>query len=176
MKAVAGIGNWKPLTYISQTCTSQIILNVATDSGANPGVVDGVLSTGYVMDPADPEFDDDPGMVEYKRIARAQGLSDAEINNGYTAYGWTMGQLLEATLNQAPSLDRKTVMETAYSLQDLDLPLLRTPIVVNTAGAADPFPIESLYVIKYDSATGRWVEQGEVIDLEGRTSEFIPEG
>jgi len=175
MKAVAGIGTWKPLEYISQTCTSQIILNVATDSGANPSVVDGVLSTGYVMDPADPQFDSVPGMADYKRIAAQQGLSEAEINNGYTAYGWAMGQLLEATLNQAPSLDRKTVMETAYNLQKLELPLLREGIVVTTAGTADPFPIESLYVVKYDSATGQWVEQGELIDLEGKTGQFVPE-
>lgn len=175
MKAVAGIGSWQPLTYISQTCTSQIILNVATDNGANPQVADGVVSTGYVMDPADPQFDTDPGMADYKTVAARYGLSESEIENGYTAYGWAMGQLLEQMLNKTPTLDRRTVMETAYNLQGVDVPLLREGILVNTAGADDPFPIESMYIIKYDSSVGQWVEQGGVIDLEGQTSEFVPE-
>lgn len=176
MKAAAGVGNWKPVTYVSLTCTSQVILNIATDSGANPGVVNGVVSTGYLMDPDDPTFADKPDMQQYKQLAAQQGLSQSEIDNGYTAYGWLMGELLVSTLEKAPALERKAVMETAYTLDKLKLPLLRDGVTISTNGATDPFPVESLYVLKFDSSAHRWVEQGGLIDLEGKTRQFIPGG
>lgn len=173
LKAAAGIENWKPITYLSLTCTSQTILNIASNAGKNPEVVDGLIGTGYLQDPADPTFDDTPGMKEFKTEALNFGVTEKDFENGYVAFGWLAGEMLVKTIEEAGVLNRQAVMEAAYSLNSVELPLLREGISITTSGLDDPFPIESLYVIKYDASGGRWVEQGQLRNFEGRTSDFI---
>lgn len=173
LKAAAAEGDWKPLTYLSLTCTSQIILNIATDGGKNPDVVDGLIATGYIQDPADPAFDDTPGMKEFKTEAVKFGIAEKDFDNGYVAFGWLAGEMLVKTIEQAGTLDRKAVMETAYDLRDVQLPLMRDGIYLSTRGAADPFPIETLYILKYDTNVGQWIAQGEPRSFEAMTGNFI---
>ncbi|MCU0267337.1 MAG: ABC transporter substrate-binding protein [Acidimicrobiales bacterium] len=176
LKAITGAG-WDPITYISATCTSQTILNLAA-----PEDTTDVLSTGYIADPKagceaqlealDPELA--TNMEDFRAQVQANGGSAEDASNGFVAYGWSMGQLLEETLKSAPELTRESVMEAAYNLQDVDLPLLLPGVSANTNGVEDPFVIESLYIIKYSGTC--WETQGEVVDVEGRTKEYIPEG
>ncbi len=173
LKAGAAAGDWKPTTYLSLTCTSQIILNIASDAGKNPQVVEGVIGTGYLQDPADPQFDDSPGMKEFKTEAVNFGIVEKDFQNGYVAFGWLAAEMMVKTMEQAGTLDRKAVMEAAYSLDGVKIPLLRDGISITTAGGSDPFPIESLFVLKYDTSVGQWVQQGELHDFEGRTSEYV---
>ena len=54
-------------------------------------------------------------------------------------------QLLEQTLMQ-DEVTRQSVMEKAYSLDQVELPLLLDGITVTTNGTEDPFPIESMRI------------------------------
>jgi branched-chain amino acid transport system substrate-binding protein len=76
-----------------------------------------------------------------------------------------MGQLLEKTLEQADTIDRQSVMNAAWSLDNIELPLLLPGITVNTEGADDPFPIEQMQLGKYNGTY--WVLEGESFDNEG---------
>ena len=158
--------NWKPVTYISGTCTSKTVVGLA-----NAGAADGVISSIYLKDPADPEWDADPAMQQFQTLGAANGLSAEDLDNGIVGYGWTMGALLVDTLKQSPDLTRQDVMQTAYSLSNLQVGLLLPGATVNTNGAEDPFPIEQMQIGIYNGTF--WDLQGGLVSFEGKTSDYI---
>ncbi len=152
---------WQPTSYISGTCTSKTVVGLA-----NPGANNGVLSSIYLKDPVDPEWANDQAVQQLKQLGPQYGLSDSDLTDGIVSYGWSMGQLMVETLKRSPELTRQSVMETAYSLQNVDLPLLLPGITVNTNGTTDPFPIEQLQIGQYNGQY--WQLQGNVISFEGQ--------
>jgi branched-chain amino acid transport system substrate-binding protein len=165
-KAIKGISGWNPTTYISATCAAKLLVDLAE------GSYDGVLTTQYVQDPADPKYADTEGMKDFKELGKKYGLSDEDLTNGLVTYGWAMGQLLTKTLEQAPELTRKSVMETAYNLDKVDLPVLMPEVYATTNGAEDPFVIETLYLARHDGSN--FVVQGDAVSFEGRTVDYVP--
>lgn len=157
---------WEPTIYLSATCTSPRIMNLA-----QPGAGDGVLSTGYLKDPLDPQWADDEAMTFYKETARQYGPAGIDVDDGLTGYGWTMGHLLVETLKQAPALTRLDVMEAARQLDGLEVGLL-LPDVTITTSPGDPYPIESMRIARYSDAEKRFVLEGDLISFEGESGEF----
>jgi branched-chain amino acid transport system substrate-binding protein len=157
---------WDPTIYISATCTSSTVVGLA-EAGAN----DGVLSSIYLKDPADPQWDDDEAMMEFQELGQQYGISAEDIENGIVGYGWTMGALLVETLRQSPEITRQAVMETAYSLEDVMVGLLLPGISMNTNGAEDPFVIEQMQIGIYNGQF--WDLQGDLTSYEGRTLDFV---
>jgi branched-chain amino acid transport system substrate-binding protein len=157
---------WDPTIYISATCTSSTVVGLA-EAGAN----DGVLSSIYLKDPADPQWDDDEAMMEFQELGQQYGISAEDIENGIVGYGWTMGALLVETLRQSPEITRQAVMETAYSLEDVMVGLLLPGISINTNGADDPFVIEQMQIGIYNGQF--WDLQGDLTSYEGRTLDFV---
>jgi branched-chain amino acid transport system substrate-binding protein len=155
---------WKPTTYISGTCTSSTIVGLAKDAN------NGVLSSIYLKDPADPEWKSDPAMQQFQTLGKQYGLSDSEIQDGIVGYGWTMGALLVDTLKKAPELTRQAVMQAAYSLQNETPGLLLPGISINTSGSKDPYVIEQLQVGQYNGSF--WNLQGPVISFEGKSGDY----
>jgi branched-chain amino acid transport system substrate-binding protein len=165
--AVANQGDWDPLVYISATCTSSTLMSLAP-----AGSGDGVLSSFYLKDPIDPQWEDDPAMQAFREQGGAAGLTDDQLNNGLVGYGWTMGQLLEEVLASSPELTREAVMNTAYHLEGIEVGLLLPGITVNTNGTDDPYPIESLQLGTYNGEF--WDLQDELRSFEGESSGFSP--
>lgn len=156
---------WQPLTYISATCTSSTVVGLAQDANV------GVISSIYLKDPQDPQWDNDEAMQEFQTLGAQYGISAEDLANGIVGYGWTMGELLVETLKSAPELTRQAVMEKAYSLSDLDVGLLLPGITVNTDGTEDPFPIEQMQIGQYNGQF--WDLQGEITSFEGETLSFV---
>jgi branched-chain amino acid transport system substrate-binding protein len=155
---------WTPTTYISATCTSKTVVGLAPEAN------NGVISSLYLKDPADPEWADDTAMQEFLTLGAQYGLTPEDLQNGIVGYGWTMGALMTETFKLAPELTRQSVMETAYSLKDQTPGLLLPGISINTAGSKDPYPIEQMQVAQYNGTV--WQLQGEVISFEGKTTEY----
>ncbi len=155
--------------WLSQTCTSSTVIGLAS-----PGAADGVLSAIYLKDPADPQWDDDPAMVEFQEQGQAHGLSAEQVEDGVVGIGWTFGQLLAETIRNTPELTRENIMQSAYSLDGVEVGLLLPGVSFTTNGAEDPFPIETLQIGQYNGEYFDFV--GEPIDLEGQSAEFTPEG
>jgi branched-chain amino acid transport system substrate-binding protein len=167
--AVANQGDWDPLVYISATCTSGTLMGLAP-----AGSGEGVLSSFYLKDPLDPQWDDDPAMQEFREAGAAAGLTEEQLNNGLVGYGWTMGQLLEYVLANSPELTRESVMNTAYHLEEVPVGLLLDGITVSTNGTDDPYPIESLHLGSYNGEF--WDLQDELRSFEGESQDFSPTG
>jgi len=158
--------NWSPTIYISGTCTSSTIVGLA-----QPGANDGVLSSIYLMDPADPQWDSNAAMQEFQTLGAQHGIAGEDLQNGIVGYGWTMGALFVETLKRAGDITRQSVMETAYTWDALEVGLLLPGITINTSGADDPFPIEQMQIGQYNGQF--WELQGDIVSFEGETSDYI---
>jgi branched-chain amino acid transport system substrate-binding protein len=156
---------WEPLTYISATCTSSTVVGLAQDANV------GVVSSIYLMDPQDPQWDTNEAMQEFQTLGERYGISPDDLSNGIVGYGWTMGELLVETLKSAPELTRQAVMEKAYGLSGLEVGLLLPGIVVNTNGAEDPFPIEQMQIGQYNGQF--WELQGDITSFEGESLQYV---
>ena len=164
LQAIAGQSGWEPLTYISATCASKTLIGVAGPAA------EGALSAIYLKEPLNPEYADDPGIVEFQEAGAANGLSEDDLTNGTVLYGWTAGQLLEQTL-MVDEVTRQSVMEKAYSLDGVELSLLLPGITVTTDGAADPYPIESMRMGQWNGTYFDFV--GELTSYEGKTVDYV---
>lgn len=157
---------WTPIVYVSVTCAVKALIDIG-----KPENFEGTVSASYLKDPADPAFENDAAIKLFKEQGQKYGMSAEDVQNGGALYGWLVGELTVKTLEQAPELTRKSVMETAYSLKGLKSDTLRDGVTINTNGAADPFPIESLYIGTF-KGTG-YKPEGKIIDFEGKTVQFL---
>ena len=91
---------WKPITYMSGTCTSKTLMSIAGPAG------EGVLSVSPLMDPNDPAYVDDANMKLYKEMLPKYAAADTDAGNGIVAYGWTRGSHARGAPVQGRGPDR----------------------------------------------------------------------
>lgn len=155
LKAVTDSG-WKPLTYVTLTCSSKTLMDVA---GAT---AEGTLSTRATYDPSDPANAQEPPVQEFKEQGAQAGLSEADLNDLNVAAGWGFGAYLVQLLKAAPELERASVMNTAWDQKDVSFGLNLEGLNWTVDGAKDPFGINQLQFVK--RTNGAWTPEGELVD------------
>jgi branched-chain amino acid transport system substrate-binding protein len=155
LKAVKDSG-WAPLTYVTLTCSSKTLMDIATDSA------EGTISTRATYDPSDPANAEQPPVVEFKEQGAAAGLTEADLNDLNVAAGWGFGAYLVQLLKASPELERAAVMNTAWDQKDVSYGLNLEGLNWTTDGATDPFGINQLQFVKRTS--GAWVPEGDLVD------------
>jgi branched-chain amino acid transport system substrate-binding protein len=158
----AAANNWKPITYMSGTCTAAILMTLAGPAAAN------VLSVAPVMDPGDPTNASNAAMQTFKAHVPAK-----DGNNAIVAYGWSAGALLAETFHKAKAMNRLAVMESARNL-NVSGTGLQYPGQTWVTNANDNFVGETFYMVQYDLAAKYFKKVGSVIDLNGQTADFSP--
>ncbi len=148
---------WKPTHFLNNVSSSvQVVLRPAGTDASR-----GLITTLYLKDPTDPQWDNDPGMKEW-RAFMAKYYPEGNTADGFNVYGYTVAQTLVHVLRQCGNdLSRANIMKQAASIKDLALPLLLPGIKINT-GPDDYYPIEQEQLAKFDGE--RWVLFGEVYD------------
>jgi len=154
---------WKPITYMSGTCVSKVLLGAAKSAANN------VLSVTPLLDPGDPANATNPAMVLYKAQV-AKYRPKADTSDGIVAYGWTTGALLVKTLESAKELTRASVMEAARTLTDVSDVGLELPAAKWNTSANDWFVGETFQFIKYDATAGHSNPIGPLINEDGKTA------
>ena len=154
IKKAAEIG-WKPVHYLNSV--SSAAGAVMVPAGAENGV--GIITSGYIKDPTDPQWADTP---EYKdwlawmKKYHPQG----DLRDNLNVYGYTVTQTLVQTLKQAGNnLTRANVMKQAASL-DMTSPMLLPGIRIKT-GPNDFFPIEQEQLMRWNGKS--WDLFGKVL-------------
>ncbi len=154
IKKAAEIG-WKPAHYLNSV--SSAAGAVMVPAGAENGV--GIITSGYIKDPTDPQWADTP---EYKdwlawmKKYHPQG----DLRDNLNVYGYTVTQSLVQTLKQAGNnLTRANVMKQAASL-DMTSPMLLPGIRIKT-GPNDFFPIEQEQLMRWNGKS--WDLFGKVL-------------
>ncbi len=157
---------WKPITYMSGTCTSKTLMSAAESAG------EGVLSVANIMEPGLEQWSSQPAMQLYREQIAAYA-PDADPENAIVAYGWTTGALLVETLRQSPKLTRQAVMETARTIDVRDVGLLM-PGVSLSVDAEDWFLGEMFSLVQYSVAVGHFELVGDILDFQGETAKITP--
>ena len=158
VKKVGELG-WKPTLIISNVSASTAtVMKPAGFDNAQ-----GVISAAYAKDTSDPQWNDDPGMKDYKAFL-AKYVPEANVADSSAVTGYNMAQTMAQVLKQCgDNLTRENVMKQAASIKDLQQGGLLPGIKINTS-ATDFSPIEQLQLMRFKGE--RWELFGSVLDGE----------
>jgi branched-chain amino acid transport system substrate-binding protein len=152
--------SWKPQIYLANVSGSQAILHAAMKAAGTPAAA-GLISTEWVMDPANPaQFGKEPGYKLFMEIMAKYLPGASTIDGNYMAgmvYGYMM---VDALKHAGKQPTRESVMKAALNLNE-DNPFLYPGIKVTTS-ASNHFPITSLQLVKYNGTD--YVPLGGVTD------------
>jgi len=149
--------NWKPTFCLTNVSIS--VGSVMSPAGAENGI--GIISTGYMKDPTDPAWTNDPGMNEW-RAFMAKYMPGADLTDGSYAFAYGVSTVMWQVLKQCDGdFSRQNIMKQAANLKDPYDPVLLPGIKVNTS-ATNYHPIRAMQLQKWDGKT--WVRFGDVIE------------
>jgi len=142
----------------SVSATDTFMSGAVASSSAD--TVNGSLSVGYLLDPANPKYANLAGMKLYKRLMTKYGPG-LNQNNGLYLYGMAKAydtvQLL-TKLGKNPT--RSALMKAARSMNWAN-PFTLQGVKGKTSGS-DPFAISQIQLIQYNNEL--WNPQGELFD------------
>ena len=147
--------------YLNSVSATAAFLNIAVGA-AGAAYVNGSLSTQYLKDPANPEWDNDPAMKLYHQIM-AKYAPSANASNGLYFYGVAKAEaFVQALYKAGKNPTRASYMAALLSMNTPNKFAL--PGVVEKTSAKDHFIISQQQLIRYTSPD--WKRQGQLI--EGR--------
>lgn len=146
---------WRPMTFLSNTAVW--ISTVMQPAGVEAGT--GIISTAYVKDPDDPAWKDDPGMKGWRDfMTRYVPEGDQHDTNYVNAYNSAMA--LEAVLRACgDDLSTENILRQAFTIKELELPMLLPGIKVNTS-PADHVPVDQMQLMRFNGKS--WDRFGEL--------------
>jgi branched-chain amino acid transport system substrate-binding protein len=143
---------YKPAHVITNSVSAtDPFLTIAEKSGSD--IVEGSLSVGYTLDPANPIYNKLPGMKLYRTIMKKYAPK-ANVNDGLNLYGvakaWTVVQVLQKA---GPNLTRAGLMKAARNMaytpgKKNANPFLLPGVSVFTHGGFQ-YPISQTKLIQY---------------------------
>jgi ABC-type branched-subunit amino acid transport system substrate-binding protein len=160
IKKIAELG-WHPVHIIDINASS--LSAVLKPAGLDNSK--GVISVGYVKDPADPEWKDDEGMKRYLAFM-AKYYPEGDRGSNLNVYGYITAQLLVQVLkNCGDDLTRENVMKQATRLTNVELDLLLPGITVTTT-PSDYRVNKQFQMVRFDGE--RWEKLGTIITDEAK--------
>ena len=148
--------NWHPMFFMTNVSIS--VGSVITPAGADNAV--GIISTGYLKDPTDHQWDNDAGMKEWRDFM-AKSMPGADLTDNNYVYAYAASKLMLQVLKQCNgNFSRANVMKQAESIHDVSLPTILPGIMASTS-PTDHRPIKSMRLEKWDGKT--WVLFGDII-------------
>jgi branched-chain amino acid transport system substrate-binding protein len=152
---------WKPLHILNNVGAS--VGSVLVPAGLDKSV--GLLTMQYYKDPNDPQWKDDPAMLEWRGFM-GRFYKEGDPKDASNLYAFITAQLMVQILKQCGNdLSRENVMKQAANLKNVKLPLLLPGMSINTS-PTDYFPIEQGQLARF---TGQlWQGFGELISTDAR--------
>ncbi|MBV8613277.1 MAG: ABC transporter substrate-binding protein, partial [Acetobacteraceae bacterium] len=148
--------DWKPLhilTYVSSSVSETL-----EPAGLENSV--GIQSVGFLKDVNDPQWRNDPGMIEWRNWM-SKYYPEGNTRDGANVYAYLVAQTLVQVLRQCgDDLSRENIMQQAANLHNLALPLLLPGITINTS-PDDYRPVKQMQPIRFNGRN--WDLFGDVI-------------
>src|ERR1700755_1478902 len=157
IKKVAEI-DWHPIQFLTNVSGS--IGGVMKPAGYEND--QGILSTNYLKDPKDPEWKNDPAMVEW-RAFMTKWYPEGDQDDASTTFGYGVAKGLEQVLRQCgDNLTRENVMKQAANLNfEIGIYLPGTKIKTSPTDFA---PIEQVQMQRFKGEA--WERFGPVMSGE----------
>ncbi len=147
---------WRPLHMLAYVSSSVSV--TLKPAGLEKCV--GIMSTGFLKFPMDPQWQDDPAMKEFMDW-RKEYYTEGEKDDADIVYAYLIAQTLEQVLKQCGNdLSRENIMRQAANLHDLELPLLLPGIRVNTS-PTDYRPVKQMRPMRFNGRN--WEMAGDLI-------------
>jgi branched-chain amino acid transport system substrate-binding protein len=147
---------WRPLHMLAYVSSSVSV--TLKPAGLEKCV--GIMSTGFLKFPMDPQWQDDPAMKEFMNW-REEYYTEGEKDDADIVYAYLIAQTLEQVLKQCGNnLSRENIMRQAANLHDLELPLLLPGIRVNTS-PTDYRPVKQMRPTRFNGRN--WELAGDLI-------------
>jgi branched-chain amino acid transport system substrate-binding protein len=149
--------DWHPTFFLTNVSIS--VGAVMNPAGAENGI--GIITTGYMKDPTDPAFKDDPGMNEW-RAFMAKYMPGADMTDGNHSFAYGASMVMLQVLKQCDGdFSRPNIMKQAANLHDAYDPVLLPGIKVNTS-PTNFHPIKAMQLQRWTGKT--WERFGDVIE------------
>jgi branched-chain amino acid transport system substrate-binding protein len=145
---------WHPAHVITNSVSAtDTFLTIATKSGSDNTA--GTLTTNYVLDPANPKYNNTPGIKLYKQIM-AKYDPKGNVSDGLNVYGmakaWTVMQVLQAAgknLTRAGLMKAARNMAYTAKLRNAN-PFLLPGVDIHTKGNYQ-YPISQVTLVQYQN-------------------------
>ena len=158
IKKAAEIG-WKPLQFLNNVAASVGVVMKPAGLEASQGII----SSAYLKDPTDPQWEDYPDMKAWDQFLDKY-YPDADRADVLVVYAYMEAQALEHVLKACgDNLTRGNVMKQAASIKDLELGGLLPGIKLNTS-ATNFAPISQLQLTRFKGET--WERFGVILSGE----------
>jgi branched-chain amino acid transport system substrate-binding protein len=147
---------WKPVQYLNNVSIG--VGSVLTPAGLEKSV--GLLTLGYLKEPNDKQFENDPAIVQWREFMKKY-YPDGSMVDNLNVYGYSVGQTIAQVLRQCgDNLTRENVMRQAANMKAYRVDTLLPGVMIGTS--ADDFaPIEAGQLQRFDGK--EWVRFGEVV-------------
>ena len=147
---------WKPLHIINNVSASTG--SVLMPAGLDKSV--GLLTLQYYKDPNDPQWKDDPAMLEW-RAFMGRYYREGDPKDASNLYAYLTAQTMVQILKQCGNdLTRENVMKHAANIKNLKLPLLLPNMALNTT-PTDFFLVKQGQLAKFTGT--QWQGFGDVL-------------
>jgi len=148
---------WKPMFFMTNVSIS--VGSVITPAGPDNAI--GLISTGYLKDPTDHQWDNDAGMQEWRDFM-AKNMPGADLTDANYVFAYAAAKTMMQVLKQCNGdFSRENVMKQAENLHGLELPTILPGIKASTSHT-DHRPIKAMQLEKWDGKT--WVLFGDIIE------------
>jgi branched-chain amino acid transport system substrate-binding protein len=147
---------WRPRVINNSVSGASNIMLLASEGGKNK-TIEGTITLNFLKDPADPKWNSDPGMRNYRAIMGryAKGASTADQ---YHVYGMAVAFETVSLLRRlGANPTRAGLMARARTISTARNPFLLPGIQVKT-GRGDGFPVQQGQLQRWTK--GKWVAFG----------------
>ena len=152
--------DWHPMFFLINSSISAG--SVMVPAGAKNGI--GIITSGYMKDPTDPAFKNDPGMNAW-RAFMAKYMPGADMTDANYAFAYGVSTVMLQVLKQCDGdFSRANIMKQAANLHDAPDPILLPGITVNTS-PTNFHPIRAMQLQRWTGTT--WERFGKVIEDSG---------
>jgi branched-chain amino acid transport system substrate-binding protein len=149
---------WKPVHYLAQGAA--LIGAVFKPAGLEKAA--GVISTAYMKDPNDKQWESDPAFQEWLAFMKKY-RPDADLSLGSHVYAYSSARLMTDILRACgDNLTRENVLKQASAIKAVQLPMF-LPGVVVSSDPADYRLIKSLQPVTFDGK--RWTKLGSFVSI-----------
>ncbi len=147
---------WKPVQYLTNVSIS--IAAVIQPAGPEKAV--GIISSAYLKDATDPQWQNDSGMNELRAFTKKY-LPDGSLTDSNIVYGYSVARTMVQVLKQCgDNLTRENVMKQAANLKNFNTDVGLPGILISTS-ATNFAPIQAMQLMRWEGK--QWVRFGQVI-------------
>ena len=157
--ATAKALNWKPDTIVLNSVSAIDSVITAAAQRAGNDYVEGIVSSAYLKNPANPRYNRDAAVRSYRNILR-RTHADADSKNSFYYYGVAKAYDVVQLLYAAGKNPTRASLRRAYLKLSIKNPYALKGVTTKT-GRADFFPISQVRLVRYRNGT--FTEFGKLI-------------